>query len=600
MPTASQLATKRDRHRIGIGADPEFILTRGRGLMPAHTILPGDLDAPIGTDAHAAVGELRPRWGTAWECFLSVDELIAQLADVVGWQHIDVYAGAYTHHEPLGGHIHISGRPLDRRLVRALDRYIAEPLNHISDSGRRRTRYGQLGAVRGQPHGWEYRSAPSWLAHPALALGALTIAEVLARQGHLPADLETWEQLEELCASGAEVAAIEAFRLTVQEFRTRGTRLETIEVLHAWGKRARPRKQPQAAEEQPQSAQQPQAGGPGVVEVILSDAGRTRTYTSSVLLDDPRCDTVYGRGVGPTDTADLLAVYIPEDIPYAGTLPAGAVLRRWAHRMLGLSYGLWHQQDWPTLRDIIEDVRCGIARAQRSASAASPRQQPQAGGPGVVQVDIGDYRGRFIYYSDVLLDDPRYNTVYGTGLGIALDVLAVLVPEDVHCAEISMPDGVALRHWDRPFIGVSGRLRYQYQGDWPGLQAIIEDVRRGIAQTQRAASAASPQPHGQSVRVDIGEDCGGTRTYYSDVLLDDPRYNTVYGAGLWWTGRTNVLAVFLPEGVRCASVPAGVVLRHWDLPCLGVSHGLRHRYREDWPALRDIIEEVRRGIAQAQ
>ncbi|HZG74218.1 MAG TPA: hypothetical protein VEZ72_00045, partial [Paenibacillus sp.] len=83
---------------------------------------------------------------------------------------------------PLGGHIHVSGVALDADLLRALDNYLALPLALLEDEGaaRRRPRYGALGDFRRQFHGgFEYRTLPSWIVSPSVALGVLSLAKVV-------------------------------------------------------------------------------------------------------------------------------------------------------------------------------------------------------------------------------------------------------------------------------------------------------------------------------------------------------------------------------------------------------------------------------------
>ena len=84
---------------------------------------------------------------------------------------------------PLGGHVHISGAALTGERLRALDNAVALPLRLLEPPGAasRRPRYGALGDFRRQPHGgFEYRTPPSWLVSPRLALGVLSLAKIAA------------------------------------------------------------------------------------------------------------------------------------------------------------------------------------------------------------------------------------------------------------------------------------------------------------------------------------------------------------------------------------------------------------------------------------
>lgn len=82
----------------------------------------------------------------------------------------------------LGGHIHVSGVALHADLLRVMDNYMALPLVLLEDSTtqRRRPRYGALGDFRRQFHGgFEYRTLPSWIVSPKIALGVISLAKVV-------------------------------------------------------------------------------------------------------------------------------------------------------------------------------------------------------------------------------------------------------------------------------------------------------------------------------------------------------------------------------------------------------------------------------------
>jgi hypothetical protein len=69
-------------------------------------------------------------------------------------------------------------------VLRALDNYVALPTLMLEDaaSARRRPRFGFLGDFRRKPHGgFEYRTLPSWMATPQIALGLLTLAQLVVR-----------------------------------------------------------------------------------------------------------------------------------------------------------------------------------------------------------------------------------------------------------------------------------------------------------------------------------------------------------------------------------------------------------------------------------
>src|SRR5699024_1475230 len=80
-----------------------------------------------------------------------------------------------------------SGVPLNFKLLRALDHYLALPLVLIEDPQgvKRRPKYGYLGDFRTQFHGgFEYRTLPSWLISPTVTKGVLAAAKLIA--AHYP------------------------------------------------------------------------------------------------------------------------------------------------------------------------------------------------------------------------------------------------------------------------------------------------------------------------------------------------------------------------------------------------------------------------------
>lgn len=175
-----------------LGADPEFLLVDRRTgePVPASRFLPRAGSA--GCDGHAGapgqypVAELRPAPAAdpralvraLRRCLLAAQARIPDpdLAWVAGSEPVPGL--------PIGGHIHISGVPLSGPALRALDAYLALPLLFLEvreSAVRRRRRHGFLGDVRLKRHGgFEYRTLPSWLAGPRLALGVLSLARLVA------------------------------------------------------------------------------------------------------------------------------------------------------------------------------------------------------------------------------------------------------------------------------------------------------------------------------------------------------------------------------------------------------------------------------------
>ena len=213
---------------ITMGADPEFeVITPGREFDPAHRHFREH--EQIGTDSRSDTGELRPRPGTPERVTRNLGTLLRRVASTLpdGW---NIRAGAGLR-VPLGGHIHFGGsvtRNPSAQLLSALDRFVGIPLNAKSNNSQRGS-YALPSQWRSQPHGWEYRTPCSWLAHPDLAQGALTIAHKLVglNDGQLDA-LQTREDLFSIMGNRRPVA--ERFYQLLDET----PRLELVNVFAAW------------------------------------------------------------------------------------------------------------------------------------------------------------------------------------------------------------------------------------------------------------------------------------------------------------------------------------------------------------------------------
>jgi len=177
--------------RAVLGADPEFVLTRpdGKVVSASRFLPPGGV---AGCDSVVRRGvriwplaELRPDPSPEpAELAESIRRLLAALTRRIGKDQPLIWrAGAWpVPGLPLGGHIHISGVPLTGERLRALDNAVALPLRLLEPPGSsaRRPRYGALGDFRRQPHGFEYRTPPSWLVSRRLAVGVLALAKIAA------------------------------------------------------------------------------------------------------------------------------------------------------------------------------------------------------------------------------------------------------------------------------------------------------------------------------------------------------------------------------------------------------------------------------------
>lgn len=184
-----------ERQPLLIGADPEFLLLRPDGkVASAARFLGESTAAAAGTDVLRVgrrllypVAELRPDPAeTPAALAANVRKLLLRASRRIGSDYsLRWAAGAMPARGiALGGHIHLSGIPLTSKLLQLLDSYTAFIMALVEDpAGRgRRPRYGSLGDFRLQPHGFEYRTLPSWLVSPAAAKGAFGLALMCAKE----------------------------------------------------------------------------------------------------------------------------------------------------------------------------------------------------------------------------------------------------------------------------------------------------------------------------------------------------------------------------------------------------------------------------------
>jgi hypothetical protein len=248
--------------KVRIGADLEFELHRNGKFFPADNLLNG-LHTPIGVDGSTSTGELRPclKTGGRADSLYYFDKdapdapdsqgislLLDRLASMLD-ETYKVLSGSGCH-KALGGHIHISGVAVDQVFLAALDRFVATPLNEVSNTTLRFSRgYGRLSAIEaGKSHGgWEYRSPLSWISTPDLAKGVLSIAWLLAqaqKHGHIT-QFQTWDDFFAYPRKG-HAKNVKKFTLVLADLKQQNTKLENIEVLKAWDKRhlLKPTKKP--------------------------------------------------------------------------------------------------------------------------------------------------------------------------------------------------------------------------------------------------------------------------------------------------------------------------------------------------------------------
>lgn len=180
-----------------LGADPEFIFHDGMRRADARSL---QLKAgpAFGADNNGRLCELRPAPSR------SALSVLASIWLAMRWMTVfydatlafSWRAGSYFEGDGLGGHIHFGRKRLtfrDRELA-VLDRVThLQFVSGIFDRNEGRLRvqraqgapagqpYGALSDMRAQPHGYEYRTLPSWVDNPWLAyfnlvLGKLVVA----------------------------------------------------------------------------------------------------------------------------------------------------------------------------------------------------------------------------------------------------------------------------------------------------------------------------------------------------------------------------------------------------------------------------------------
>lgn len=177
--------------QVMLGADPEFMMQSLEGqIVLASKYFPRF--GSVGCDAiwhgqnrsHKPLVELRPRpTNNPRQLIIRMYQGMMKATQKVGGS-VQWLAGALPHKSyPLGGHVHFSGIPLNFKLLRALDNYLALPLVLVEDPRgvKRRPKYGFLGDFRRQFHGgFEYRTLPSWLVSPTLTKGVIAAAQLIA------------------------------------------------------------------------------------------------------------------------------------------------------------------------------------------------------------------------------------------------------------------------------------------------------------------------------------------------------------------------------------------------------------------------------------
>lgn len=194
-------------NRFKVGCDPELALFDADGklhhayLTPPFNLLPADANHPIGQDGGRVLVELRPQPSR------SIVALVAALRQGVAWvSYQNDFFGRCMPTAPVavnrgfhpetgrpmwlgvGGHIHFSrsykssifGLP---EKIMALGAMAQTELLYFFPreevAKRNQSSYGGLTDWRAQPHGFEYRTLPTWMGSPEFAFVMLTAAKIL-------------------------------------------------------------------------------------------------------------------------------------------------------------------------------------------------------------------------------------------------------------------------------------------------------------------------------------------------------------------------------------------------------------------------------------
>lgn len=189
---------------ITVGCDPEFLIVESTTNHKLN--FNGDRTdghGNVGYDHGGRVGELRPKFGTPKQVVEHIREQMKWIKDYLGPTKKLIAGGGGEYQESTGGHIHIGGLKLqqhyssftrmrnrgmrqlqlntiepEHKLIFALDFFIGLRLQKIPGGKRAPSSiYGKPSDIESKAHGFEYRTAPSWLTDPILAESVLVIAQ---------------------------------------------------------------------------------------------------------------------------------------------------------------------------------------------------------------------------------------------------------------------------------------------------------------------------------------------------------------------------------------------------------------------------------------
>ena len=335
---------------VGIGADPEFTVVSSTGHFVPFRGGSRSSDA-VGCDGDGSTGELRPHWNKdPKKVYETIDGLLTTVESRVAATNKVIAGGGVGH--PTGGHLHISGighQPSDE-LLEAFKTYIYLPLRGRSAGARARGSYDNALSYRTQFHGgFEWRGAPSWLAHPILTKGTLVIAAILSRNHkNLPTSKEA---LFDMAANADERSAAEAFYNFLAALTTEGKMLEDLDVLRTWNKR-KVRATPPVVTEVPRNEVNRER------ETYLVNCSTDRNMPRNMVWPVPVEWTFVGASENRAEGLSLRSVFAPSSV--VESLIRGSIFHRppvffyvWDLPSIGLA---------PALRETEQEARENITR----------------------------------------------------------------------------------------------------------------------------------------------------------------------------------------------------------------------------------------------
>ena len=165
-------------NKLIIGLDPELTLLDKAGVVHSSPFGCGDCDAEIGSDGGSV--EIRPKPGTPKQVVKTVKSLYERMDSKLDKDLRLFSSGGGFVKRPLGGHIHFN-IPINLELTALLDDFIGKPMKRMNGSSRSEgSGYGKLSEVKRQPHGFEYRTPPSFVGKPDLFAGVIALAYCVA------------------------------------------------------------------------------------------------------------------------------------------------------------------------------------------------------------------------------------------------------------------------------------------------------------------------------------------------------------------------------------------------------------------------------------